>query len=89
MKSTCLPHELMNSGVQGPNNQANFGLPDQQHGLAALDHRCVVQKPLASRVVLQMDQTAPAHQEVSGQQRERGQDANLVRRVHLRAHRHC
>jgi hypothetical protein len=36
-----------------------------------------------------MYQTAPAHKEVSGQQSERGQDANLVRRVHLRDHRHC
>jgi hypothetical protein len=36
-----------------------------------------------------MDQAAPAHQEVSWQQRERSQDANLVRRVHISAHRHC
>ena len=28
-----------------------------------------------------MDQTAPANQEVSGQQRERGQGANLLRRA--------
>ena len=75
--------------VQGPNNQTNFGLPDQQHDLATLDHCRFVQKPLAGGIVLQMDQAAPAHQEVSGQQRERSQDANLVRRVHLRAHRHC
>ena len=40
---------------------------------------------MASRTVLQMDQTASAHQEVSGQQRERRQDANLVRRVDLRS----
>ena len=40
-------------------------------------------------LVVQMNQTAPSYQEVSGQQRERSQDANLVRRVHLRAHRHC
>ncbi len=36
----------------------------------------------------QMDQTASAHQAFSGHERERGQDANLVRRVHLRVDRY-
>lgn len=75
--------------LQRSRNPTDVGLLDQQHKLAALDHRCVVQKPLAGGIVFQMDQAAPAHQEVSGQQRERSQDANLVRRVHLRAHSHC
>ncbi len=35
-----------------------------------------------------MDQAAFAYQEIPGHQRERGEDANLVRRVHLRAHCH-
>ena len=48
-----------------------------------------VQEPLAGRVVLQMDQAASAHQKVFGHQRERSQDANLVRRGHLRADCHC
>jgi hypothetical protein len=56
---------------------------DQQHDVAALDYCCVVQKPLAGRIVLQMDQAAPAHQAISGHQRERGQDTNLVRRIDL------
>ncbi len=64
------------------------GLSDQQHDLAAVDHRRAVQEPLAGGVVLQMDQAASAHQALSWHQRERGEDANLVRRVHLRADRH-
>jgi IS4 transposase len=35
------------------------------------------------------DQAALANQEILGHKRERGEDANLVRRLHLRAHRHC
>jgi Domain of unknown function (DUF4372)/Transposase DDE domain len=65
------------------------GFLDQQHRLVAVDHRRVVQEPLAGRAVLQMDQAAPAHQALFGHERERGEDANLVRRVYLRAHRHC
>ncbi len=74
--------------LQGPRVGQDAGLPDQQHDLAAVDHRRAVQEPLAGRIVLQMDQAASAHQAISGHQRERGEDANLVRRVHLRAHRH-
>ncbi len=44
---------------------------------------------LAGRIVLQMDQAAFAYQKIPGHQRKRGQDANLVRRVHLRADCHC
>ena len=36
-----------------------------------------------------MDQAALENQEIPGQQRERGEDANLVRHRHLRAHRDC
>jgi hypothetical protein len=55
---------------------------------SAVDHRCTVQEPLAGGVILQMDQAVFAHQAISRHQRERGEDANLVRRVHLRADRH-
>ena len=40
------------------------GVFDQQHRLAAVDYRRALQEPLASRVLLQMDQAALAHQEV-------------------------
>ena len=48
-----------------------------------------VQKPLANRIVLQVDQAASAYQTFHRQQRERSENANLVRRRHLRADRHC
>ncbi len=38
--------------------------------------------------LLQVDQAAPAHQAIPGHQRERGEDANLVRRGHLRVDCH-
>ena len=39
-------------------------------------------------MLLQVDQAALAHQAIPGHERERSQDANLVRRVDLRAHCH-
>ena len=74
--------------IQGPRVGQDAGLPDQQHGAAGVDHLRAVQEPLAGRAVLQVDQAAPAHQAFPGHQRERGEDADLVRRGHLRAHRH-
>ena len=79
--SPRLPRALEAHSLQRPPNPKDLDLLDQQHGLAALDHSCVVQKPLAGGIVLQMDQTAPSHKEVSGQQRERSKDANLVCRT--------
>jgi len=61
---------------------------DQQFCLAAVDYCRPLQESLASRIVLQMDQAALENQEVLGQQRERRQDANLVRRVDLCADCH-
>ena len=73
---------------QGSRDRQKLDIPDQQHDLASVDHRCTVQEPLAGGVVLQVDQAALANQEISGHQSERGEGANLVRRVHLRADRH-
>jgi hypothetical protein len=42
---------------------------------------------MAGRVVLQMDQATPSDQDLSWHQRERSQDANLERGLHLRADR--
>ena len=61
---------------------------DEQHGAAAADHRRALQEPLAGRTVFQVDQATPAHQALFGHQRERRQDANLVRRIDLRADCH-
>ncbi|BBJ22312.1 hypothetical protein W01_11060 [Candidatus Nitrotoga sp. AM1P] len=54
-----------------------------------VDHCRAVQEPLASRAVLQVDQAASAHQAFHRQQRECGEDANLVRCRYLRADCHC
>ena len=58
----------------------NFALP----ALTIAPH---LQVALADRVVLQVDQAAPADQEVLRRQRERREDANLDRRLGLRTGR--
>lgn len=52
-------------------------------------HCPALQESLAGGIVLQMDQAASANQALFGQQRERGEDASLVRHRHLRFDRHC
>jgi hypothetical protein len=82
------PEHLRRFLLQGPHVGQDVGLPDQQHRFAGPDDRRVVQEPLAGGNVLQVDQAAPAHQALPGYQRERGEDADLVRCGHLRADRH-
>ena len=62
-------------------------VPDQQLHAPGADHRPHLQVALADRVVLQVDQAAPADQEVLRHQRERREDANLDRRLGLRTGR--
>ena len=69
------------------NGQA-LRLPNKQFRAAAAYHRAVVQSSLASRVVLQVDQTTPAHQVVLRNVGERRQDPNLDSRLRLRARGH-
>ena len=82
------PRTSASHSVQRPRIGQDAGIPDQQHQPAGVDDYCLVQESLAGRIVLQVDQAAPAHQTISGHERERGEDANLVRRVHICAHRH-
>ena len=56
-------------------------VPDQQLHAPGADHRPHLQVALADRVVLQVDQAAPADQEVLRHQRERREDSNLDRRL--------
>ena len=83
------PEQLRRIRFKDPESGKDAGVPDQQHRFARIDHCRTVQEPLASRAVLQMDQAASAHQAFYRQQRECGEDANLVCRRHLRADRHC
>ena len=82
-----LSRTLVTYPFQRPRVGQNAGVSDQQHNPVAVDHRRLVQESLAGGIVLQMDQATPAHQAFSGHKRERGEDANLVRRVHLCADR--
>lgn len=83
-----LPGASSSHPFQGPAVGQDAGVSDQQHRLAGVDDHRVVQKPLAGRTVFQVDQAAPAHQALSGNQLERGEDENLVRRGHICADRH-
>ena len=56
--------------------------------LPPLTIAALYKEPLVGRIVFQMDQAASAHQALFGYERERREDANLVRRVYLCAHRH-
>src|SRR5260370_627366 len=63
-------------------------LSNQQPQLATSDYRPTVSQPLAGRVVLQMDQTTPTHQELLRHFRERLEDSNLDRDLGLRTRGH-
>jgi len=82
-----LPGESAPHSIQRSRYWQDADLSDQQLCVATAD--CgAIQKPLAGRIVLQVDQTAPAYQEVPGQQRERRQGANMVHCVDLRTDCH-
>ena len=72
---------------QRPRVAQDAGVSDQQHDAAGVHHCRSLQESLAGRSVFQVDQAAFAHQEIPWHERERGEDANLVRRVHLCPHR--
>src|SRR6266404_991641 len=58
-------------------NESTTRLSNQQLQLATTDYCPTVSQPLAGRVVLQMDQATPAHQEFLRHFRERLADSNL------------
>ena len=64
------------------------GVPHQSDGPAGFDDLRPLQKPLAGGAFLQVDQAAPPDQAVLRHLGERGEDADLDRRVGLRAGRH-
>jgi len=80
--------EQLRRMFQRPGIRQDAGVPHQQHRLARIDHCRAVQEPLAGRAVLQVDQAASTHQAFYRQQRERREDANLVRRRHVCADCH-
>ena len=82
------PEHLRRIRFKDPESGKTLIFLTNNTALPALTICRAVQEPLAGRAVLQVDQAAPAHQAFPGQQRERREDAGLVRRGHLRAHRH-
>ena len=78
-----LPCAFATGSLQRPGNQKVTGLPHQPDALAGSNHLRALQKPLAGRVVLQMDQTASSDQAVLRHFGKCGQDTNLDRGVSL------
>ena len=68
-------------------DRQDAGVPHEQYRLAGAEYRCALQEPRASRALLRVARAAPMHLAFPGQQRERREDAGLVRRRHLRARR--
>src|SRR6266542_4675189 len=66
-------------------NRSTTRLSDQQLQPATTNYRPTVSQPLAGRVVLQMDQTTPTHQEVLRHFQECPEDSNLDCHLGLRA----
>src|SRR5690606_20208328 len=58
------------------------------HDTARVHHLSALSPTMAGGAVLQVDQTTPAHQAVLRHVGERGEDASLDRRQHVRACRY-
>jgi Domain of unknown function (DUF4372)/Transposase DDE domain len=74
--------------IQGCRDGQDACVSDQSLRSSGLDHRRLVQKQTAGRAILQMDQTASAHQAVLPHVGKRGEDADLDRRFSLCPRRH-
>src|SRR5665811_2347657 len=74
--------------LQGPRIRKDAGVSKQPIRLAGRVDLRPLQVPLAGRTVLQMDQAAPSDQTVLRHVGQRGEDANLDRRIGLRPHCH-
>jgi hypothetical protein len=72
MQPKCTQSTCSASASENPNPK-DAGVLDPQHKFATGDHCRFAQEPLPSRVVFQVYQTAPTHQEVAGPQRKLSQ----------------
>jgi len=91
-RAHCLLHRQRLSASDSPSRcqrreWQTLDLSDQQLCSQSRDDRSTLSATMAGRVVLQVDQAAPSDQDLSGHQRERSQDANLDRGLHVRADR--
>src|ERR1700720_221337 len=78
------PHSLLRF-----RKEQTHRLSNQQLYFATADHCPTLSQSLAGRVVLQMDQTTFAHQEILRHLGERAQDSDLDRHLGLRPGGHC
>src|SRR5580700_6291361 len=84
----ALPRTPAAHPLPGRRNGKEAGVPHQSVRVAGYHHRRALQKPLASRTVLQMDQAALADQTLLRHIRKCREDPNLDRRLGLRPRRH-
>src|ERR1700720_2124061 len=84
----ALPRTPAAHPLPGRRNGKEAGVPHQPVRVAGRDHLRALQKPLASRTVLQMDQAASADQAVLRDIRKCREDPNFDRRLGLRPRRH-
>jgi hypothetical protein len=76
------------SDLHRSRNRQDARVSDQQHDASCVDNLCTLQTALASRVVFQVDQTAPAYQGILWHNRKRSQDANMDCHRHLSVDRY-
>ena len=74
--------------LQRPRQRQEAGLPEQPLRLAGADRLRPLQKPLAGRIVLQVDQATSSHQAILWNLGECRENPNLDRHLGLRACRH-
>lgn len=79
-------HLLATYPFQGYREQQYADVTDQPGRFAGAYHLRTLQKPLAGRAALRVNQAASSHQTLLRYLGERGQDPNLDRRVHICAH---
>src|SRR5712692_69192 len=84
-----LPRQTASHSLLRLRKEQMAGLSNQQLYATATDHRATLSQSLAGRVILQMDQTTLAHQEVLRHFGECAQDSDLDRHLGLRPGGHC
>ena len=84
----ALPRTSAAHPLQGRRVGQDAGVPHQPVWPAGRDHLRALQKPLAGRALLQVDQAASPDQTVLRDIGKRGEDPNLDRRLGLRPRRH-
>lgn len=84
-----LPHTIALGVLQRPGNRQDARFSHRSDNLVGSDCLHALQKPLASRVVFQMDQATSSDQVVLRCVGKCGQDANLECSIGLSASRHC